>query len=139
MQNNDDFFPKCKFRLAVAGKGGAGKTIIAAMIGRYLMEKGKKVLLVDADPTMGLAYMFDADISRTIGKYRDQLRKDHKMRQELESARVKDILVREALIHLDDRTSILIMGKDEGTGCFCGNRQGLRCNGCRLRGRPGTG
>jgi len=116
----DDFFPTCKFRLAVAGKGGVGKTIIAAMIGRYLMEKGKKVLLVDADPPMGLAYMFGVDPIKTIGSYRDKLLKNHKVRRELESATVKDILVREALIHLDEQTSMLVMGKDESTGCFCG-------------------
>jgi CO dehydrogenase maturation factor len=116
----DDIFPMCKFRLAVIGKGGVGKTVIAAMVGRHLREKGQKVLLVDADPAMGLVYMFGVDPIKTIGSYRDKLLKNHKVRQELESATVKDILVRETLIHLDGRASILVMGKDESNGCFCG-------------------
>ena len=120
LEKDDEFFPKCKFRLAVTGKGGVGKTVIAAMIGRHLAEKGKRVLLVDGDPAMGLAYLFGADTGKTIGGYCDQLRKNPKVKRELESGRVKDILVREALIHLDDGTGMLIMGKDEGTGCFCG-------------------
>jgi len=116
----DDLFPQCKFRLAVTGKGGVGKTVIAAMIGRYVREKGRRVLLVDGDPAMGLAYVFGADTGKTIGRYCDLLRKNPTTKRELESAPIKDILVRETLLHLDDRTSILIMGKDEGIGCFCG-------------------
>lgn len=119
-RRDEDIVPKCKFRLAVTGKGGVGKTVIAAMIGHLLAEKGKKVLLVDADPAMGLAHMFNTDTNRTIGNYRDQLHKNPETKRELESARVKDILVREALIHLDAWTDMLIMGKDEAADCFCG-------------------
>jgi CO dehydrogenase maturation factor len=117
---DDDIIPMCKLRLAVIGKGGVGKTVIAAMVGRHLREKGQKVLLVDADPAMGLVYMFGVDPIKTIGSYRDKLLKNRKVRQELESATVKDILVREVLIHLDEQASMLVMGKDESTGCFCG-------------------
>jgi len=120
LEKDDDFFPKCNFRLAVTGKGGVGKTVIAAMVGRYLREKGMRVLLVDGDPAMGLAYLFGTDTGKTIGGYCDQLRKNPKVKREFESGRVKDILVQEALIHLGEGTGMLIMGKDEGTGCFCG-------------------
>lgn len=120
LEEENDVFPKCKFRLAVTGKGGVGKTVIAAMIGRYVREKGRKILLVDADPAMGLAYVFGADTSKTIGRYSDYLKKNRKAKREIGSAGIKDVLVRESLIRLDDRTSMLIMGKDEGVGCFCG-------------------
>ncbi|RJX28381.1 MAG: hypothetical protein C4525_16630 [Desulfarculus sp.] len=116
----ENFFPGCRFRLAVTGKGGVGKTIIAALIGRRLKEQGKRVLLVDGDPAMGLAYVFGADTSKTIGGFRDQLRKNPKLKREAETAPIKEMLVREGLIHLDEQTSMLIMGKDESDDCFCG-------------------
>jgi len=106
--------------IAFAGKGGVGKTIIAGMIARYLRERGSRVLLVDGDPAMGLAYLVGTDTARTLGGYCDRLLRNPKARREMESSRVKDLLVREALIHLDERSGMLIMGKDEGTGCFCG-------------------
>lgn len=117
---SNDLFPSGKFRLAITGKGGVGKTVLAAMISRQVREQGKKVLLVDADPAMGLAYIVGADTSKTIGKYSDYLSKNRSAKQELNSGPIKDILVRETLIELDDHTSMLIMGKDEGAGCFCG-------------------
>ncbi len=122
----EDIFPKCGLRIAVSGKGGVGKTIIAAMIGRYLTQRQEKVLLVDADPAMGLAYLFDIDTSKTIGTYRDRLRTERETRRQLESSKTKDVIEREALIHLDAYTSMLIMGKDEADGCFCGINEVLK-------------
>ncbi|MEW5912398.1 MAG: AAA family ATPase [Thermodesulfobacteriota bacterium] len=116
----DDFFPGCQLRLAVTGKGGVGKTILAALIGRRLTEQGQRVLLVDGDPAMGLAYLFGVDTNKTIGGFRDQLRRNPQLKREIETASVKDLLVRESLIHLDERTGMLIMGKDESDDCFCG-------------------
>lgn len=116
----DQLLPQCRFRLAVTGKGGVGKTVIAATLGRLLTEQHQRVLLVDGDPAMGLAYMFGADTRKTIGGFRNRLLRDPKIKRELETAQVREILVREALIQLDERTGLLIMGQDEGEGCFCG-------------------
>ncbi|MBU1275757.1 MAG: AAA family ATPase [Proteobacteria bacterium] len=117
---SDDLLPRCRFRLAVTGKGGVGKTVIAAMIVRRLKEQGHRVLLVDGDPAMGLAYMFAADTSKTIGAFRDQVLNNPKVKRELESAQVKEIMIRDTLINLDEQSDLLIMGADEGEGCFCG-------------------
>jgi CO dehydrogenase maturation factor len=42
-------------KIAVAGKGGVGKSTICALLGRFLRETGNKVLLIDADPDSNLA------------------------------------------------------------------------------------
>jgi len=37
-------------KLAISGKGGAGKTTVTVLLARYLAEEGHKVILIDADP-----------------------------------------------------------------------------------------
>ncbi len=46
-------------KIAVTGKGGVGKTTLAALMGRALRDEGRRVLLVDADPDMNLAAVLD--------------------------------------------------------------------------------
>ena len=42
-------------KIAISGKGGVGKTTIMALIARELKKKGKKVLVIDADPSPHMA------------------------------------------------------------------------------------
>ena len=53
-------------RIAVAGKGGAGKTTISATLARTLARNGKQVLAIDGDPNpnLGMALGVDADLLR---------------------------------------------------------------------------
>jgi len=55
-------------KLAIAGKGGVGKTLVAATLSRLLARDGYKVLAVDVDPAMNLAYALGipADLASTI-------------------------------------------------------------------------
>ena len=49
-------------RLAVAGKGGAGKSTIAGTLCRLLARRGMRVLALDSDMQPGLAYSLGADV-----------------------------------------------------------------------------
>ena len=54
-------------KIALTGKGGVGKSTLAALIGRVAREHGNEVVVVDADPDMNLATLFDlpADVNVT--------------------------------------------------------------------------
>jgi len=115
----DGIYPTSKLRIAVAGKGGVGKTVTSALMSRLLIGHGKKVLLVDADPAMGLAYILGADTSKSIGNYRDRVISEPGLKRELGTMRIKDVLIREALVEVKG-SNLLIMGKEESTECYCG-------------------
>jgi len=61
--------------IALAGKGGVGKTTIGGMLVRYLVEEVKKgpVLAVDADPNSNLNEMLGVTVRSTIGEARGAL------------------------------------------------------------------
>ncbi|NOX44677.1 MAG: AAA family ATPase, partial [Caldiserica bacterium] len=60
------------FTIAVAGKGGTGKTTIAALMVLALRERGP-VLAVDADPNCNLGEALGIPVERTIGALRDEI------------------------------------------------------------------
>ena len=65
--------------LAVAGKGGTGKSTIAALLVSELCKRGEgPVLAVDADPDSNLGTLLGLKPSQTIGELRDDLLKDIK-------------------------------------------------------------
>ena len=67
--------------IAVAGKGGTGKTTIAALIIRYLCEKNMRpVLAVDADPDANLGTLLGVKTETSVGDLREEVRKEMKNR-----------------------------------------------------------
>ena len=60
--------------IAVAGKGGVGKTSLSAVIVKLLVEKfpDKKILAIDADPAIGLSTALGVEPEKTI----DDVRKE---------------------------------------------------------------
>ena len=60
--------------IAVAGKGGTGKTVIASLLLKFLTENGRgRVLAIDADPATSLPSALGVRIKRTIGDVRDEI------------------------------------------------------------------
>ncbi len=49
-------------KIAVAGKGGVGKTFVSATLSRILARDGYNVLAVDADPNLNLAYSLGVEL-----------------------------------------------------------------------------
>ena len=55
-----------KWIVAVTGKGGTGKTAITTLMTKILIQQARKLLVIDADPAMGLANVLGIDASRTL-------------------------------------------------------------------------
>jgi len=108
------------FRIAVAGKGGTGKTTFSALMVRYLIEKGRTpVLAIDADPNSCLGAMLGAASCQTIGDLREELLKDKdQLPPGISKPQWVEMKVRTAMAE-DDDYDLLVMGRPEGTGCYC--------------------
>ena len=104
--------------IAIAGKGGVGKTTIGAMLVRYLVEELKNghVLAVDADPNSNLNELLGVTVIETIGKARELMKKD------VPPGMTKDVWfeykVHQAITE-GKGFDLLVMGRPEGPGCYC--------------------
>ena len=67
--------PPKKRLVAVSGKGGTGKTAFTAMMTRALLESGRagRLLLIDADPALGLPGAVGVRVKRTMGQVREEI------------------------------------------------------------------
>ncbi|MDD2752168.1 MAG: AAA family ATPase [Candidatus Omnitrophica bacterium] len=106
--------------IAVAGKGGTGKTTIAALITRLLKEnKRGSVLAIDADPNSNLAETLGSEVKQTIGSMLDNVAKHPDM---IPSGMTKYRFIEyqvQTIISEADGFDLLTMGKPEGPGCYC--------------------
>jgi len=126
-------------KIAIAGKGGVGKTFLSATISRLLARDGYEVLAVDADPNLNLAYSLGIpyNVANSIVPLSDNealvKEKTGVSPQEALGAmfnmnpNVKDIVDRFGVIAPDD-VKLLVMGtvKGGGTGCMSGANALLR-------------
>lgn len=104
--------------IAIAGKGGVGKTTLAAMLIRYLIEevKASPILAVDADPNSNLNELLGIEVNSTIGEIRELMKKD------VPPGMTKDVWF-EYKIHQaiteGEGFDLIAMGRPEGPGCYC--------------------
>ncbi len=109
--------------LAVAGKGGVGKTSIAAVMVKVLADKypGKKILAIDADPAVGLSTALGIEVGMTI----DDIRRKVVASVEDGDTRSAMELLGEAKYHIFDAMveaegfSFIAVGRPESAGCYC--------------------
>ena len=106
------------FTIAVAGKGGTGKTTISSLLVRALIEQGKTpVLAVDADPNANFHEALGVEVRENLGGMReDAFTKSippGMTRQDYIKYRFYQVLVE------DDGFDLISMGRPEGTGCYC--------------------
>ena len=105
------------YSIALAGKGGTGKTTMAGMLVKYLVEKGKTpVLAVDADANANLNEVLGLPMAQTLGDAREE------MKTGVSAGMTKDIFMemklQEAVIETDG-FDLIVMGRPEGAGCYC--------------------
>ncbi|MBU0548469.1 MAG: AAA family ATPase [Candidatus Omnitrophica bacterium] len=106
--------------IAMAGKGGTGKTTIAALIIRSIKEtKIGSVLAIDADPNSNLGEVLGLKAGRNIGMILDDISANP---DKVPSGMAKDRFIEyqvQSAIQEEDGFDILSMGKPEGPGCYC--------------------
>lgn len=121
--------------IAVAGKGGVGKTTLAALLVRGLLKAGRTpVLAVDADPNANLNESLGVAFDRTVISTVDELmeRKDI-MPSGVPRDRYLEFGLHEALVEAKG-FDLLVMGRGEGAGCYCRANDLLRVFMDRLSG-----
>ena len=106
--------------IAFAGKGGVGKTTVAALVVRYLSLAGKTpVLAVDAEPNSNLGETLGLEVTATIGDIRENYMKDPQgIPSGMDKVNYLETLVEQALIE-KPAFDLLVMGRQEGQGCYC--------------------
>ncbi len=114
-------------RIAVAGKGGSGKTTLAALIIIHLKGTGRKpILAVDADPNYCLGeYLGVKEFTPLMEKAEELL----KLKDRLPPGMDKTLLWEmglEEIIAEREGFDLLVMGKTEGPGCYCSANNLLR-------------
>ena len=108
------------FTMAVAGKGGVGKTTFSALAIRHLHRVTKEVVLaVDADPNANLHAKLGISAGRTIGDIREELLAEaDQLPAGVSKQEHVDYQIRLALAE-GDGFDLLTMGRQEGPGCYC--------------------
>jgi CO dehydrogenase maturation factor len=113
--------------IAVAGKGGTGKTTIAALLIKLLAAKGV-VLAIDADPSTNLHMSLGLPLNETIGNVREELVgavKTGRYDSSIPKIDYVGLKIAEALVE-SERVDLLAMGRPEGPGCYCASNEMLR-------------
>lgn len=105
------------YSIALAGKGGTGKTTMAGMLVKYLVARGKvPVLAVDADANANLNEVLGLQMVQTLGDAREE------MKTGVSPGMTKDIFMemklQEAVIE-SAGFDLIVMGRPEGAGCYC--------------------
>lgn len=110
--------------IAVAGKGGVGKTTLCGMLIQYLCEQGKgPVLAVDADANSNLNEVLGVEVETTLGDVREEiahaeLAGENPIPAGMSKADYAERRFEDALVE-DDDFDLLVMGRTQGKGCYC--------------------
>lgn len=124
--------------IALAGKGGVGKTTISAMIIKYLIQtQSGAVLAIDADPSSNLNVVLGLELTWTVGDIREDLLGQVKqslleggaamgsLSGGISKREYLDYQVRSSLVE-GTQVDLIAMGRSEGPGCYCAVNHNLR-------------
>jgi CO dehydrogenase maturation factor len=105
------------YTIAMAGKGGTGKTTLAGLLVRFLKEQDMTpILAVDADANSNLNEVLGLEVEETLGEAREMMKKD------VPVGMTKDIFiemkVEQSLVEANG-FDLMVMGRPEGPGCYC--------------------
>jgi CO dehydrogenase maturation factor len=124
--------------IAVAGKGGVGKTTVAALTIKYLAQTGRgPTLAIDADPSSNLNMVLGLDLDWTVGDIREGLLAKVKQSVTAGGAAMGGLaggVSKREYLDYEVRASVsegrdfdlIAMGRSEGPGCYCAVNHNLR-------------
>lgn len=120
--------------IAIAGKGGTGKTTLAGLLVRCLVESGRTpVLAIDADPNSNLNEALGVDVDRTVvSAVEEVMDKKGELAAGITKERLLEYHLGDVLIEKNG-FDLLVMGHTEGPGCYCTANNILRGFMDRLR------
>lgn len=107
--------------IAVAGKGGTGKTTFTGMLVEYMRTHGMgPILAVDADPNANLNEVLGIKVKTTLGDVRDGMlgREDAPLPAGMTKQEYAAYMFGDALME-GDHYDLLVMGRTQGKGCYC--------------------
>jgi len=104
-------------RISFAGKGGTGKTTLAALLINYLIENNRTpILAVDADPNANLNELLGVDVEITLREIKDEIRTS--VPEGMPRYSYVEMRLNQAIIEAEEY-DLLVMGQPEGPGCYC--------------------
>jgi len=112
--------------IAISGKGGSGKTTLAAMIIRRLIEQGDgAVLAVDADPNSCLGLTLGVEPVGIVADIRENVRSKEPSNAGMDRVRTVEYGIQQAITE-SEGFDLLTMGRPEGPSCYCAVNNMLR-------------
>ncbi|HID56292.1 TPA: carbon monoxide dehydrogenase [Candidatus Poribacteria bacterium] len=115
------------FTIGVAGKGGTGKTTVAALIIRHLKKTGRTpILAVDADPNSNLGDSIGLPAETSIGTVLDEFLKSKlNLPQGMPKSAYLEVQLNRVIVESEE-VDLVSMGRPEGPGCYCYPNELLR-------------
>ena len=114
--------------IAVSGKGGTGKTLVASMLVKLLSKTAKDLLVIDADSDSNIPESLGIEADKSVGDVRENLKKDIGKGNIPSGVNKWDILdynIMESIVETPEY-DLLLMGRPEGSGCYCAVNNMLR-------------
>lgn len=108
------------FTIAIAGKGGTGKTTFAGLVIRYLVKNNLvPVLAVDADANANLNEVLGVEVIKNIGSLREETVEGIKnLPMGMPKETYIELCLQEAVVE-SKGFDLIVMGRPEGPGCYC--------------------
>ncbi|OPX60829.1 MAG: protochlorophyllide reductase iron-sulfur ATP-binding protein [Methanobacterium sp. PtaB.Bin024] len=114
--------------IAVSGKGGTGKTLVSSLLIKSLKDTEKDILAIDADPDSNLPEALGVEVYKTVGDVREDLKEDTakgRIPAGMNKWDILDYKIMESIIETPN-FDLLVMGRPEGSGCYCAVNNMLR-------------